>query len=180
MTYRVMMVCTGNICRSVMAQIVLNEHLQKAGLEVEVVSSGISAEEQGNPIDYRAQRTLKNAGYVLPEHSAKQLSGEDLLSCDLILAMTYRHFQAVEGLANRFRVPLVDEGGFSRLVMFRAFDPQGGLGAPSGNEVVVSERVLDVPDPWYGDQADFEETLATIERSVPALLAEIKVRLEQQ
>ena len=58
--YRVVMVCTGNICRSAMAQIVLAQRLRELGVsEVEVSSAGVSNEEQGNPIDYRVSRAIR-------------------------------------------------------------------------------------------------------------------------
>ncbi|MDO5060096.1 MAG: low molecular weight protein-tyrosine-phosphatase [Actinomycetaceae bacterium] len=177
MTYRVMMVCTGNICRSAMAEVVVNAHLRQAGIDAVVVSSGVSNEEQGNPIDYRAQRTLRNAGYVVPDREAQQIQPADLEECDLILAMTYRHLQSIESLAKRLQIPLTDKNGGEKLFMFRVFDPQGQLVASSGRKNVDFPQILDVPDPWYGTQADFEETLATIERSVPALLAEITARI---
>ena len=83
--YRVVMVCTGNICRSAMAQIVLAQRLRELGVsEVEVSSAGVSNEEQGNPIDYRAARLLREQGYkgfrsienkgVVPSYIKKQLN----------------------------------------------------------------------------------------------------------
>lgn len=179
MTYRVMMVCTGNICRSAMAEVVVNAHLQAAGLDAVVVSSGISNEEEGNPIDYRAQRTLRAAGYVVPQREAQQITPADLEACDLVLAMTYRHLEAVEKLAERSEISLSDPCGRSKLLMFRTFDPRGRQLAPSGRKNTQAATVRDVPDPWYGTQADFEETLETIERSLPNLLAEIRARLEK-
>ncbi|EEH64433.1 low molecular weight phosphotyrosine protein phosphatase [Gleimia coleocanis DSM 15436] len=162
-----------------MAEVVLQEHLRKAGVDAVVDSCGISDEEHGNPIDYRAQRTLKGAGYVLPNHAARQINSRDLEENDLILAMTYRHFEAVERLVNRKQTNFNLSEDVPRLMMFRAFDPQGINGeiegAPSGTKNAPT-KVKDVPDPWYGTQADFEETLATIERCIPALLAEIQRR----
>ena len=85
MTFRVLFVCTGNICRSAMAEVVLNQHFEAAGLDAVATSVGISDEEHGNPIDYRAQRTLKAAGYDIPNHFARQITTQDLKDCDLVL-----------------------------------------------------------------------------------------------
>ena len=52
--YRIMTVCTGNICRSPVGEYLIREHARQAGLEVEVASSAITDYEIGNPIDTRA------------------------------------------------------------------------------------------------------------------------------
>lgn len=184
MSFKVLMVCTGNICRSVMAEIVLREHLQRLGMDVEVDSCGISNEEQGNPIDYRAVKTLHAAGYVVPNHSARQLKESDLVDFDLILAMTYRHFESVEVRARALGVELNLDSDQRRLMMFREFEPQRGFEDKkifkSGAELALwlRENISDVPDPWYGTQADFEETLETLERVVPVLVDVIKQRVD--
>lgn len=195
MTYRIMMVCTGNICRSAMAEIVLNTHLEKAGINAITVSSGISNEEEGNPIDYRAQLTLKEAGYVVPKRKAQQITTQDIAESDMILAMTYRHYRAIEQLAQHAGIDINAESennkdmaqerelpmGKPKLMLFREFDPQGKISEPpSGKRKEVGTgKTKDVPDPWYGTQTDFEETLATIERSIPALLTAIKAQVSK-
>ena len=68
--YTVMTVCTGNICRSPMAEIILRTEFERRGLadKVNVESSGVSDEEYGNPIDRRAVKVLRERGYELPAH----------------------------------------------------------------------------------------------------------------
>ena len=63
--YTVMTVCTGNICRSPMAEIILRERFNERGLadRVRVMSSGVSDEEYGHPIDPRAVVVLRQRGY---------------------------------------------------------------------------------------------------------------------
>ena len=56
---RVLMVCTGNICRSAMAHAILEQAAARAGVDVVVDSAGVSDEEAGNPIDRRAARVLR-------------------------------------------------------------------------------------------------------------------------
>lgn len=74
--YTVMTVCTGNICRSPMAEIILRTEFERRGLadKVNVESSGVSDEEYGNPIDRRAVKVLRERGYELPAHHSRTAS----------------------------------------------------------------------------------------------------------
>ena len=182
---RVLMVCTGNICRSTMAHAVLEQAAARAGVDIVVDSAGVSDEEQGNPIDRRAARVLRGAGYTVPDHRARQIRASELGEWDLILAMTSRHLSVLQRLADRAgveyggapsagggpaggagslsgRAPVSDEGAPAselsdgpRICLYRDLDPEG-----SG----------DVPDPWYGGHQDFLDTLEVIERVTPVIL----------
>ncbi|MDO4900487.1 low molecular weight protein-tyrosine-phosphatase [Actinomyces sp.] len=171
--YGVVMVCTGNICRSAMAHAVLVDRLTVAGLSakcpgaVNVTSAGVSDEESGNPMDPRARRVLAEAGYgvgsdaasravaaVIATHAAHRIADAELRRADLILAMTAAHHRALTRRATRLGTDP------ERIRMFREFDPDAQhaatTSAPSPN--------LDVPDPWYGTMADFVDTLDVVER----------------
>ncbi|MDO4913776.1 MAG: low molecular weight phosphotyrosine protein phosphatase, partial [Bifidobacteriaceae bacterium] len=83
-----MTVCTGNICRSPMGEIVLRAFFQQEGLQddVRVISSGVSSEEQGNPIDRRAVKVLRDRGYEIPSnHYAHLVTPEEIKETDLFL-----------------------------------------------------------------------------------------------
>lgn len=157
-----MAVCTGNICRSPMAEVVLRDRLERAGLGDVVVldSAGVSDEERGHPIDRRAQRVLAAHGYEVPTHRARQITPVDLASRDLVLAMTAAHARAVRSLAGG------DAALADRVRMYRSFDPAAPRGAP--------EHQLDVDDPWYGDQAGFELTLAEIEAAAGGIVDHVR------
>lgn len=158
------MVCTGNICRSVMAHQVFAEALEAAGLDVqvEVDSAGVSDEEEGNLIDPRAARVLREKGHAVSAHRARQVRAQECAQWDLILAMTGAHRRALEGLRGR--------GGaagarFPEIRLFRDFDPEAGPGD------------VDLPDPWYGGYSDFLQALEVIERTTPFLLAYVQDKL---
>jgi len=172
-TLRIMTVCTGNICRSPMAEFVLRDRLAAAGLAGSVVvdSTGVSSEEHGNPMDRRARAVLTAAGYTdvaLDRHSARQVDAADLGDRDLLLPMTASHAAALRRLAERSGQP--DSVG--DIVMFRTFDP-----AAPPTRGVQDEHLLDVEDPWYGGPADFEECLAQVEAAVDGVVGWARARL---
>ena len=135
-------VCSGNICRSPMAELVFRAKLADA---VRVSSAGTGPWHAGDPADRRARATLKAHGYPTA-HVAAQVSDEDL-EADLLLAADEGH---LDYLLSRVEDP-------ARVRLLRSFDPS----APEGAEV---------PDPYYGGDDGFEDVLAMIERTVPGLL----------
>lgn len=167
---RVMTVCTGNICRSPMAQVVLRARFDEAGLDDVVVhSTGVSDEEEGNAIDRRARRVLLTHGYPGgDEHRARQVRPADLREADLVVAMTHAHARALRRLAERTDSALV-----GRIALYRSFDPSvtselvGGKGRTSSD---LKEGALDIADPWYGGMAEFEVALAQIEAGADGIV----------
>jgi protein-tyrosine phosphatase len=168
-TYRVMTVCTGNICRSPMAEIVLRERLAAAGLgpdDVVVDSTGVSDEERGNPLDRRARRVLVAHGYPAGDaHRARRVRAAELADRDLVLAMTAAHARALRRLAP-------DDESAGRVAMLRSFDPA----APALDDE-RDERLLDVEDPWYGGPQDFEDTLTQIEAAADGIVAHVRAAI---
>ena len=175
--YRVVMVCTGNICRSAMAEVVLRDRLAAAGIPdsepggVTVTSAGVSDEERGNPIDSRARRVLTEAGYgvgaddvsratgsAIASHSAHRVTDAEITEADLLLAMTDSHRNVLQ---RRAAGQGVDP---DRLRMYRELDPASAQQAEAVAAGGSSRSVLNVPDPWYGTMADFLDTLEVVER----------------
>ena len=144
--YRLGLVCLGNICRSPMAHVVLEERLAQAGLDevVEVQSSGTGDWHVGEPMDDRAATTLSGAGYDPSRHRARTFPSSWHDELDLLLAMDHANLADVGGATDRVR-------------LFGTFDPV----EPGG----------EVPDPYYGGPAGFEEVLTMVERTVDALVA---------
>lgn len=175
--YRVVMVCTGNICRSAMAEIVLRDRLAAAGIPdsgpggVTVTSAGVSDEERGNPIDSRARRVLTEAGYgvgaddvsratgsAIASHSAHRVTDAEITEADLLLAMTDSHWNVLQRRAAGLGVEP------DRIRMYRELDPASAQQAEAVTAGGSSRSVLNVPDPWYGTMADFLDTLEVVER----------------
>ena len=200
--YTVSVVCTGNICRSAMAEVVLIDRLAAAGTPtsgrggVVVTSAGVSDEEHGNPIDPRARRLLAERGYgsgsdaaaravdaAIVGHAAHRIGDAELAGADLVLAMTRAHRSALVRRAERLDIDA------DRIRMFRELDPavseliasDPAAGAERRGTAVGlrASRGLDVPDPWYGTMEDFVETLEVVE-SVCDALAPVLVEASAQ
>lgn len=151
MTFRVALVCLGNICRSPTADVVLNALLTDSDLDVEAGSCGTAGWHVGEPMDSRSAAVLADAGYDPRRHRARQF-GPDWFDHDLILVMDRSNLADV--------LDVLPAGRHDRVRLFRSYDP----------EVRDGDPVPDVPDPWYGGAAGFAEVLAIIERTCQALV----------
>ncbi|MEZ7788447.1 low molecular weight phosphotyrosine protein phosphatase [Actinomyces naeslundii] len=184
------MVCTGNICRSAMAEIVLRDRLAAAGIPdsgpggVTVSSAGVSDEECGNPIDSRARRVLAEAGYgtgtddvsratgiAIASHTAHRVTDDEIAEADLLLAMTDSHWNVLQRRAAALEVDP------SRIRMYRELDPTAARQAEAVVAGRASRSVLNVSDPWYGTMADFVDTLEVVERVSDELAEELAALL---
>ncbi|HUX70477.1 MAG TPA: low molecular weight protein-tyrosine-phosphatase [Cellulomonadaceae bacterium] len=166
-----MTVCTGNICRSPMSEVVLRDRFSAAGLGEFVVvdSTGISGEERGNPMDRRAVSVLMDHGYddpALRSHRARQVRSADLVAHELVLAMTSAHAGALRRLAG------VDGSLAGRVRLYREFDPAAPVLRPGD-----PEHPLDIDDPWYGDRSAFVACLAQVEAAADAVVAHVVAQL---
>jgi protein-tyrosine phosphatase len=155
--YAVALVCLGNICRSPMADVVLQDRLARAGLgdRVSVASCGTGDWHVGNRMDSRAATTLTAAGYDATRHRAQQLDPAWFDRFDLLLAMDRSNLEDV----------LASTTAPERAMLFRSFDP-----ADPGGEV---------PDPYYGGDNGFQEVLAMVERTTDALVTALSRQLER-
>jgi protein-tyrosine phosphatase len=170
--YRVCFVCTGNICRSPMGEWVLRAHLAEAGLSgaVAVDSAGTGGWHVGEGADPRTVRVLARHGYP-SRHVARQFEPADLRRRDLVLALDSGHLRTLRRWADdpAARSTAAGTGGAPRIAevrLLREFDP------------AAEPDRLDVPDPYYGSLAGFEECLAMVEGAIPGLLSHIGKALE--
>lgn len=149
--YRVAVVCLGNICRSPMADVVLNASVADAGLDdvVTVVSAGTGGWHAGDGMDPRAARLLTDEGYDASRHRAQQVQATWLEEYDLVLAMDRENLRDLRELG---------AADPERLRLFRDFDP---------------ESPGDVPDPYYGGDAGFRDVLDMVERTSSALVDQV-------
>jgi protein-tyrosine phosphatase len=160
---RILFVCMGNICRSPTAEGVMRELLARAGLSetIELDSAGTGAWHVGSAPDGRATAAAEARGIALVG-SARQVSAEDFIEFDLLIAMDRSNLHELRRLASS------DEQR-ARVRLLREFDPASGAHGPEGWVGVD----LDVPDPYYGSPGGFEEVLDLVQAACEGLLAQL-------
>ncbi|MER7710539.1 low molecular weight protein-tyrosine-phosphatase [Streptomyces werraensis] len=159
MTYRVCFVCTGNICRSPMAEFVFRARVAEAGLEdlVEVDSAGTGGWHEGEGADPRTVAVLRENGYD-SEHTARQFDPSWFGRLDLVVALDAGHLRALRRLAPT-------ERDAEKVRLLRSYDPAAG-------------DDLDVPDPYYGGPEGFDACLEMVEAASLGLLAAVREQVE--
>jgi protein-tyrosine phosphatase len=158
MTYRVCFVCTGNICRSPMAESVFRAWVEDAGLGhlVEVDSAGTGGWHEGDGADPRTVAVLEEHGYD-SDHTARQFQPSWFARLDLVIALDSGHLGELRRMA-----PTEEDA--AKVVLLRSYDP--------------AAADYDVPDPYYGGLDGFEECLEMVEAASSGLLAAVEERVE--
>ena len=151
--YRVLFVCTGNICRSPTAEALLRHHAGDLPLSAD--SCGISAEEAGNPPDPTSVGEARRRGVAVPARRARKITTSDFSTNDLVVPMTRTHEARL--------VRLQPAGARAEIRRMMTFVP--------------GRAEVDVPDPWYGDEAAYVEAFDLIEQGVLGLLDTLRGRL---
>lgn len=154
--FRICMVCTGNICRSPMAEIVLRELVEQAGLggKVVVTSAGTGEWHVGEHADPRTVTALEARGYDGSAHRARQFESSWFETYDLVVALDRSHERVLRSWART-------EADRQKVRLLLGFDADY-----AGHH--------DVPDPYYSDAAMFDQVLAMIEHSCGALFRQLE------
>jgi protein-tyrosine phosphatase len=156
---RILMVCTGNICRSPTAEGVLRHKLTQAGMAgaVQVGSAGTQGYHTAEPPDPRAVRAAAARGYDLARLRARPLRPDDFQRFDVLLAMDKGH---LEWLHKR-RPPAAGaiQLGLLMTLALRRRD------------------VVEVPDPYYGGPAGFEHVLDLVEDACDGIVERLARQL---
>ena len=151
---KILFVCHGNICRSPMAEFVMNDMVEKEGLSdrFEISSAATSTEEiwngVGNPVYPPARQIMKEHGISCEEKRARQMTGRDYAEYDLLIGM--------------------DQANIRNMIRIAGGDPDGKI----RRLLDYTDTPRDVADPWY--TRDFRTTWEDVNEGCRALLASIQ------
>ncbi|MBU1586736.1 MAG: low molecular weight phosphotyrosine protein phosphatase [Actinobacteria bacterium] len=159
--FRICFVCTGNICRSPMAETVFTSLVKKAGLEESfaILSAGTGDWHVGEPSDDRTLAALSARGYNGSGHRARQFDPGWFENLDLVIVFDRSQERILSAWAPT-------EADRSKVQLLLSFDPE-------------QAALSDVPDPYYSDAALFDQVLTMIERACAALFRQITPGLLQ-
>ena len=143
---KILFVCHGNICRSPMAEFVMKDIVEKAGLaeEYEIASAATSTEELGNPVYPPARRMMEQHGLVCQGKYARQMNRSDYDAFDLLIGMDRANLRNMKHIC----------GGDAENKIHSLME--------------YTCRPGDVADPWY--TRDFETTWRDVQEGCRGLL----------
>ncbi len=151
---RILFVCTGNICRSPTAEGVFRHLVDKEGLKdrFQIDSAGTDSYHAGQGPDKRAVKIAKKYGVSIGHQLARALTAKDYDTYDYIFAMDGGHFHELKE-----RAPAKHK---AQIQMFLS--------------ACTHIDKQEVPDPWYGDEKDFEQVFGLVNEGAQALLKKIR------
>jgi protein-tyrosine phosphatase len=148
---KILMVCLGNICRSPLAEGILQHKSQLAGLDWVVDSAGTNGYHVGEAPHHLSQKVAKLNGIDISGQRARRFSGVDFDQYDKIYAMAGDVVEEMKRLAKKqFQAGKVD------LLM---------------NELVPGSN-MDVPDPWYGTEPGYHEVYKMIDEACDRIISQ--------
>jgi protein-tyrosine phosphatase len=133
-------VCLGNICRSPLAEAALRAAAERAGIAIEIDSAGTGDWHVGEPPDRRAQAVARRHGVDVSRLRGRQVEQADFRRFDLIFGLDRNNVAALAALA----------------------PPDGTADVSLLLDLVPGRERQDVHDPYFGDEAGFEETWADV------------------
>ncbi len=146
---KILMVCLGNICRSPLAEGILQKKIDEAGLGWRVESAGTNGYHINEKPHHLSQKTALANGIDISHQRSRQFVKEDFARFDKIYAMAGDVIEEMEIIAgDKFNMSKVD------LLL---------------NEMYPGQN-RDVPDPWYGPEAGYHKVFEMIDSACNALI----------
>ncbi len=149
---RILMVCLGNICRSPLADGLLRSKIVERQLPWMVDSAGTAAYHIGNPPDHRMIQTAKAKGIDISDLRARQFTLQDFDAFDRIYVMDQSNYNNVLRLART--------DADQQKVYFLL-------------DHLYPNKQQEVPDPYYGNQADFNAVFTLVNEATEALITDL-------
>lgn len=148
---KILFVCLGNICRSPLAEGIFKHRVRRFNMEAQFQadSCGTGAYNLGCGPDPRTLRNAKTNGIQF-EHVARQLRLTDFEEFDRIFVMDSENLEHAKSLG--------EPGHHMKIALIRSYDPLG---------------TGDVPDPYYGGEAHFQEVFEMLDRSIEVLVRQL-------
>ncbi|HYF33290.1 MAG TPA: low molecular weight protein-tyrosine-phosphatase [Chitinophagaceae bacterium] len=147
---KILMVCLGNICRSPLAEGILQHKAWNAGLRWSIESAGTNGYHTGEPPHKLSQKVAKLNGIDICKQRSRKFAADDFEKFDKIYAMSSDVIDEMKMIArNRFDASKVD------LLM---------------NELYPGKN-MDVPDPWYGPEPGYHDVYAMIDKACEKIVA---------
>lgn len=152
---RILMVCLGNICRSPLAEGILQHHAWKNGLQWSVESAGTGAYHIGEPPHPLSIKVAKLNGIDISKQRARRFAKDDFLNFDFIYVMDSQNYNDVKRISGN----LFDASKIDLLL----------------NELHPGQN-RNVPDPWYGEEDGYYEVFEMINKACEQIIEKHEVR----
>ena len=152
------MVCLGNICRSPLAEGILQQKAWKAGLDWSIESAGTNSYHCGEPPHPLSQKVASQNGINISNQRARKFKKEDIDQYDRIYAMAGDVLDDIKDIAG-------NHPGIGKVSLLL-------------NELYPGENI-DVPDPWYGPEPGYHDTYRIINAACDAIIEKYLVSKKQ-
>lgn len=147
---KILMVCLGNICRSPLAEGILQHKSKEAGLEWTVESAGTNNYHIGEPPHHLSQKVARLNGVDICDQRARKFVAEDFKKFDLIYAMAEDVLEDMKRIAGN------------------AYDSEKAM--LFLNELHPGKN-MSVPDPWYGPEPGYHEVYELIDKTCDVIIS---------
>ncbi|MBP6432177.1 MAG: low molecular weight phosphotyrosine protein phosphatase [Ferruginibacter sp.] len=147
------MVCLGNICRSPLAEGILQQKAKEAGLNWIVESAGTNGLHTGEPPHHLSQKVSLLNGIDISHQRSRKFIATDITNYDIIYAMANDVMHDIKRISgNHFNS--------QKVILFL-------------NEIFINQN-KDVPDPWYGEEDGYHEVFDLIDKTCMKIIEKYK------